>query len=124
MEESHRKGVANRLASSLAEAVARLPSKRRQRYQWGRSVSGTLLGAPGVAEGIVQSKLRNRLRYPRLRTVRPASLNGMPDIFNVLFRLWVVQPPHGKTELGKTVPDTLDDGVPQAAEDCVKPRCA
>jgi hypothetical protein len=29
-----RKGVANRLASSLAEAVARLPSKRGQRYRW------------------------------------------------------------------------------------------
>jgi len=33
MKEPYRKGVANRLASSLAEAVARLPSKRRQRYQ-------------------------------------------------------------------------------------------
>jgi len=29
-----RKEVANRLASSLAEAVVRLPSKRRQRYPW------------------------------------------------------------------------------------------
>jgi hypothetical protein len=28
-----RKGVANRLASSLAEAVARLASKRREGYQ-------------------------------------------------------------------------------------------
>jgi hypothetical protein len=34
MKEPYRKGVANRLASNLAEAVARLPSKRRQRYQW------------------------------------------------------------------------------------------
>jgi len=34
MKEPYRKGVANRLASSLAEAVARLPSKRRQRHQW------------------------------------------------------------------------------------------
>jgi hypothetical protein len=33
MKEPYRKGVANRLASSLAEAVARLPSKRRQRNQ-------------------------------------------------------------------------------------------
>jgi len=34
MKEPYRKGVANRLASSLAEAAARLPLKRRQRYQW------------------------------------------------------------------------------------------
>ena len=34
MKEPHRKGVANHLASSLAEAVASLSSKRRQRYQW------------------------------------------------------------------------------------------
>jgi len=34
MQEPYRKGVANRLALSLAEAVARLPLKRRQRYQW------------------------------------------------------------------------------------------
>jgi hypothetical protein len=33
MKEPYRKGVANHLASSLAEAVARLPSKRRQRNQ-------------------------------------------------------------------------------------------
>ena len=33
MKEPYRKGVANRLASSLAEAVAGLPSKRRQWYQ-------------------------------------------------------------------------------------------
>jgi hypothetical protein len=38
------------------------------------TVSGTLFGAPGVAEGIFQSKLRHRLRHPGLRTVRPASL--------------------------------------------------
>ncbi len=34
MKEPYRKGVANRPASSLAEAVARLPSKRRLRHQW------------------------------------------------------------------------------------------
>jgi len=34
IKEPYRKGVANRLASSLAEAVAMLPSKRRQRYHW------------------------------------------------------------------------------------------
>jgi hypothetical protein len=41
-----RKGVANRVASSPAEAVARLPSKRRQRYQWaGYGVAKTARGA-------------------------------------------------------------------------------
>jgi hypothetical protein len=46
----------------------------------------------GVADGIFQSKLRHRLRHPGLRTVRPAAHNGMPDVFNFLFRLGVVQP--------------------------------
>src|SRR5271169_1954425 len=48
----------------------------------------------GVADGIFQSKLCNRLGHPGLRTVRPASLNGLPNLFNFLFRLGVVQPRH------------------------------
>ena len=40
MKESYRNGLANRLASSLAEAVARLPSKRR----WGPVTDATLYG--------------------------------------------------------------------------------
>jgi hypothetical protein len=57
-------------------------------------VSGTLFGAPGVADGILQSKLRHRLPHRGLRTVRPAALKGIADIFNFLFRLGAVQPPH------------------------------
>jgi hypothetical protein len=56
------------------------------------TVSGTLSRAPGVAQGVFQSELRNRLRHPWFRTIRPASLDGIADILNFFPALRVVKP--------------------------------
>src|SRR5271157_1662120 len=48
--------------------------------------------AAWVAQGVFQSELRNRLRHPWLRTIRPASLDGVTDILNFFLALRVVNP--------------------------------
>jgi len=75
MKEPYRKGVANRLASSLAEAVARLPSKRRQRYQWeGMELRKPSIGMPTLlpeghtrADGNASRRVVPRSRRPQAR---------------------------------------------------------
>src|ERR1700676_593492 len=66
MKESYRKGVANHLASSLAGAVVRPQSKRRQRNQWaGYRASKRQTGAPTLwteGEGYTGAGVRSQVR--------------------------------------------------------------
>ena len=55
-------------------------------------MSGTVSRAPWAAQGVFQAELRNRLRHPLLRTLRPASLDGIADILNFFPALRVVKP--------------------------------
>jgi hypothetical protein len=60
-----RKGAVNRLASSLAEAVARLPSKRRLRHQWSsKGQVPFLLGCRGTLDAKGDQNFCGHLRAP------------------------------------------------------------
>ena len=78
MRESYRKGVANRLASSLAEAVARLPSKRRQRYQWAGYGAANTLNRD--ADSVVRGEGHTRVGVSANRRVLPRS-RRLPAVF-------------------------------------------